>query len=56
MNKQLYKRILWIYGIGMLMLSVLRLVFLGVHHVPEMAVGEVLRSLGLGLIVDSSVL
>lgn len=56
MNKQLYKRILWIYGIGMLMLSVLRLVFLGVHHVPEMAVGEVLRSLGLGLIVDSSVM
>lgn len=56
MNKQLYKRILWFYGIGMAMLLVLRIVFLGVHHVPEMPVGEVLESLGIGLIIDSSVM
>ncbi len=56
MNKQLFKRILWLYGIGIALLLVLRLVFLAVHHVPDMAVGEVLKALVLGLVVDSSVM
>lgn len=56
MNKQLYKRILWFYGIGMAMLLVLRLVFIGVHHVPGMATGGVLKAIGLGMMVDSSVM
>lgn len=56
MNKHLFKRILWFYGIGMAMLLMLRLVFIGVHHAPGMAVGEVLKALCIGMIVDSSVM
>ena len=56
MNKQLYKRILCFYGIGMVVLLVLRLVFMGAHHEPGMALGEVLKAIGIGLVMDSSVM
>ena len=56
MNKQLFKKLLWFYGIGMVMLLVLRCVFMIVHHEPGMAVSEVLEAIGIGMIIDSSVM
>ncbi len=56
MNVVLFKRLLRYYAISMVLLMVLRLVFIGVHHVSGLGFVEVLEAIGIGLIIDSSVM
>ena len=56
MNTALYKRLLRYYGISMCILTVLRIVFIGVHHKAGLYFHDVLKALGIGIVIDSSVI
>lgn len=56
MKATLYKRLLCFYGISLSLLTVLRLVFIGVHYKAGLQFGEVLKALGIGILIDSSVM
>ncbi|MBO7084180.1 MAG: sulfatase-like hydrolase/transferase [Bacteroidales bacterium] len=56
MKTKLYKRLLCFYGISMSILTVLRIVFIGVHHKAGLGFLDILKALGIGLVIDSSVM
>lgn len=56
MNTSIFKRLLRYYGISMSILTVLRIVFIGVYHKPGMQFIDILKALGIGVIIDSSVM
>lgn len=56
MNTKLYKRLLCYYGISLAVLTVLRLVFIGVHHRAGLCFPDILKALGIGILIDSSVM
>lgn len=56
MNVTLFKRLLRYYGISLALLLVLRLVFIGVHYVSGFGFVGILKAIGIGLIIDSSVM
>lgn len=56
MRTALYKRLLGYFGISMCALSLLRVIFICVHHVAGMRFMDILKALGIGVIIDSSVM
>ena len=56
MNTKLYKRLLCFYGISMSLLTVLRIVFICVHHKTGLGFANILKALGIGIVIDSSVM
>ena len=56
MRTALYKRLLCYFGISMCALSLLRVIFICVHHVAGMRFMDILKALGIGVIIDSSVM
>lgn len=56
MKTTLYKRLLRFYGISMAVLTLLRIVFIGVHHKTGLPIPEILKTLGIGIVIDSSVM
>ena len=56
MKAALYKRLLAFYGISLSILTVLRIVFIGVHYQAGLRFGEILKALGIGIFIDSSVM
>ena len=56
MRSSLFKRLLGFYGISLSILTVLRLVFIGVYYKPGLHFGEILKALGIGIVIDSSVI
>ena len=56
MKATLYKRLLRFYGISLSILTLLRIVFIGVHHQAGCPLGAVLKALGIGIVMDSSVM
>lgn len=56
MRSEMYKRLLGFYGLSLLVLTVLRCVFIAVHYVSGVAFSEVLKALGIGVVMDSSVM
>ena len=56
MRTALYKRLLCYFGISMCTLSLLRVIFICVHHEAGMRFMDILKALGIGVIIDSSVM
>ena len=56
MNVTLYKRLLRYFGISLSLLTLLRLVFIGIHYEAGLRFVEILKALGIGIIIDSSVM
>ena len=56
MKSTLYKRLLGFYGISLAIMTVLRLVFIGVHSSTGLRFVEILKALGIGILIDSSVM
>ena len=56
MRTALYKRLLCYFGISMCTLSLLRVIFICVHHEAGMRFLDILKALGIGVIIDSSVM
>lgn len=56
MKTKLYKRLLCFYGIGMSLLTVLRIVFICVHYKAGLGFVNILKALGIGIVIDSSVM
>ena len=56
MRTALYKRLLCYFGISMCTLSLLRIIFICVHHEAGMRFMDILKALGIGVIIDSSVM
>ena len=56
MRTALYKRLLCYFGISMCTLSLLRIIFICVHHEAGMRFLDILKALGIGVIIDSSVM
>lgn len=51
-----YKRLLRYYGISLSILTVLRIVFIGVYYKAGLHFGDILKALGIGILIDSSVM
>ena len=56
MGTLIYKRLLRYYGISLSILTILRVVFISVYHKAELHFGDILKALGIGIIIDSSVM
>ena len=56
MNVTLYKRLLRYFGISLSLLTLLRLVFIGIHYEAGLRFVEILKALGIGVVIDSSVM
>lgn len=56
MKSTLYKRLLRYFVISLSILTLLRLVFIGVHYQPGLRLLDILKALGIGLVIDSSVM
>lgn len=56
MRSILYKRLLGFYGISLSIMTVLRLVFIGVHYSAGLHFVEIIKALGIGILIDSSVM
>jgi phosphoglycerol transferase MdoB-like AlkP superfamily enzyme len=56
MKSTLYKRLLCFYGISLSILTILRVVFIGVHYKTGLSFLEILKALGIGIGIDSSVM
>lgn len=55
MGTMIYKRLLRYYGISLSILTVLRIVFIGVYYKSGLHFADILKALGIGVIIDSSV-
>lgn len=56
MKATLYRRLLCYFGISLSALTILRIVFICVHHEAGMRFLDILKALGIGVIIDSSVM
>ena len=56
MRTALYKRLLCYFGISMSTLTILRVVFICVHREAGMRFMDIMKALGIGVIIDSSVM
>jgi phosphoglycerol transferase MdoB-like AlkP superfamily enzyme len=56
MGTMVYKRLLRYYGISLSILTVLRIVFIGVYYKAGLHFGDILKALGIGILIDSSVM
>lgn len=56
MKTPLYKRLLGYFGISLATLAILRIVFICVYHEAGIRFLDILKALGIGVIVDSSVM
>ena len=56
MKTKLYKRLLGYFGISLATLTILRVIFICVHHEAGMRFLDILKALGIGVIIDSSVM
>ena len=56
MRSTLYKRLLGFYGISLAIMTGLRLVFIGIHYSAGLRFVEIIKALGIGILIDSSVM
>lgn len=56
MRTTLYKRLLSYFGISLSILTILRVVFICVHHEAGMCFVDILKAMGIGIVIDSSVM
>ena len=52
MKSTLYKRLLCFYGISLSILTILRVVFIGVHYKTGLSFLETLKALGIGIVIE----
>lgn len=55
MGTIIYKRLLRYYGICLSILTILRIVFIGIYYKPGLHFVDILKAMGIGIVIDSSV-